>query len=129
MSILVVEDDPGTRSIVTRALEQAGHRVIAAADGTQALDLVSKEDPALVVLDVGLPGINGFEVCRRIRCESLVPIVMLTARRSEEDILLGYSLGIDDYIIKPFSPRVLAARIASVMRRAIEGDRRERERY
>ncbi len=126
--VLVVEDDPSTRALVARVLAGAGYAIIEATDGAQALDLLARADPALVVLDVGLPGVDGFEVCRRLRRDSRVPILMLTGHVAEEDVLRGFELGVDDYLTKPFSPRVLAARVTTVLRRAAEGDRRERER-
>src|SRR4051812_12320298 len=105
MKVLVVEDDTGTREIVTRALARAGHEVVAAATGCRALELVGSARPDLVVLDVGLPGFDGFEVCRRVRLDSQVPIVMLTSRRAEEDVMHAFKLGADDFVTKPFSAR------------------------
>jgi two-component system OmpR family response regulator len=125
--ILVVEDDPGTRAIVARVLKGAGHRVVTAVGGTGALELVTSARPDLVVVDVGLPDIDGFEVCRRIRLDSRVPIVMLAAHDDEDDVLRGFRLGADDYVTEPFSPRVLAARVAAVLRRAAEAAARRRE--
>ena len=129
MKILVVEDDAGTREIVARALQRAGHDVVAAATGRRALELVASTGPNLVVLDVGLPDMDGSEVCRRIRLDSQVPIIMLTARDAEDDVMRGFRLGVDDYVSKPFSARVLTARVATVLRRAAEAARRHRDDY
>src|SRR4051812_824246 len=128
MLILVVEDDSGTRAILTRALAQAGYDVAEAADRACAFALFASASPDLVVLDVGLPDVDGFEVCRRIRRESRVPVVMLTARGAEEDVLRGYGLGVDDYVTKPVRPRIMAARVGTVLRRTTEGCQRGRER-
>jgi len=128
MNILLVEDDAGTRLAVTRGLEQSGHRITVATCGQQALDALTSIEPSLVILDVGLPDIDGFEVCHRIRRRSWVPIVMLTARNDEEAVLRGYSLKIDDYVTKPCSPRLLRARVAAILRRDAEGRRRQRKR-
>jgi DNA-binding response OmpR family regulator len=125
--VLVVEDDAATRALVARGLEQAGYVVAAAADGRQALDLMASTDPALILLDLGLPDTDGFAVCRHIRRESRVPVVLLTARGAEEDVLRGFAMGADDYITKPFSPRVLVARVAGILRRVAERDRYERD--
>jgi DNA-binding response OmpR family regulator len=127
MKILVVEDDPGTREIVTRALRCAGYETIDAVDGTRALDVVSSARPDLVVLDLGLPDVDGLEVCRRIRLDSQVPMVMLTARREEDEVMRAFKLGADDYVTKPFSARLLTARVAAVLRRTAEAGRRDRE--
>jgi DNA-binding response OmpR family regulator len=116
--ILVVEDDPKTVQSVRLYLEHAGYAVIASGDGREALARAQDEPrPDLVVLDLMLPGLDGFEVCRRLREISDVPIIMLTARSTEEDRLEGLDLGADDYVIKPFSPRELAARVRAVLRR------------
>jgi DNA-binding response OmpR family regulator len=116
--ILVVEDDPKTVLSVRLYLEHAGYAVVASADGREALARAQDEPrPDLVVLDLMLPGLDGFEVCRRLREISDVPIIMLTARSTEEDRLEGLDLGADDYVIKPFSPRELAARVRAVLRR------------
>jgi DNA-binding response OmpR family regulator len=116
--ILVVDDDAKTVASVRLYLEHAGWAVISAGDGNEALARAEAEPrPDLVVLDLMLPGLDGFEMCRRLREVSTVPIIMLTARSTEEDRLEGLELGADDYVIKPFSPRELAARVRAVLRR------------
>jgi DNA-binding response OmpR family regulator len=116
--ILVVDDDAKTVAAVRLYLEHAGCEVASASDGRQALARAESEPrPDLVVLDLMLPGLDGLEVCRRLREISDVPIIMLTARSTEEDRLEGLELGADDYVIKPFSPRELAARVRAVLRR------------
>ena len=117
-SILVVEDDPKTAALVRLYLENAGHEVAVAADGRRALAAARERPPDLVVLDVMLPGIDGLAVCRALRAESEVPVILLTARASEEDRLRGLDLGADDYVAKPFSPRELVARVRAVLRRS-----------
>jgi DNA-binding response OmpR family regulator len=117
-TVLVVDDDLTVRDVVRRYLERAGHRVLVAGDGAEALRLIGDSRPDLVVLDIMLPGVDGIEVCRRTRRTSSVPIVMLTALGEEEDRVLGLQLGADDYVTKPFSPRELALRVESVLRRS-----------
>ena len=119
-TVLIVEDDPHTVELVGLYLRQDGHTVLTAGDGIQGLRLARQENPDLVVLDLMLPGINGLEVCRTLRAESQVPIVMLTARVEEQDRVAGFDLGADDYVTKPFSPRELAARIRAVLRRTAQ---------
>ena len=116
--VLVVDDDETVRDVVRRYLERDGHEVIVAGDGESALQLVAAQVPDLIVLDLMLPGIDGLEVCRRLRQRHSVPIVMLTALGEEEDRVVGLQLGADDYVTKPFSPRELALRVGSVLRRA-----------
>lgn len=116
-TVLLVEDNPNTLQLVRLYLEREGHRVLTAQDGLTALALFHRETPDLLVLDLMLPGMDGMEVCRRVREESEVPIIMLTARVEEEDRLAGLDLGADDYITKPFSPRELCARVRAVLRR------------
>ena len=116
-TILIVEDDPDTAKLVGLYLERDGHKAIAAGDGVEGLRLARETRPDLVVLDLMLPRLDGIEVCRALRKESEVPIVIVTARVEEEDRLAGLDLGADDYISKPFSPRELAARIRAVLRR------------
>jgi DNA-binding response OmpR family regulator len=116
--VLVVDDDPTVADVVRRYLERDGYQVLHAADGETALRLAGEREPDLVVLDLMLPGIDGLEVCRRLRTSSDVPVVMLTALGEESDRILGLQLGADDYVSKPFSPRELALRVASVLRRA-----------
>ncbi len=119
-TILVVDDEPRILDVVRRYLERDGFVVRVARDGQEALDVfrASRPAPALVVLDLMLPRVDGWHVCRELRRESSVPIVMLTARADESDTLLGLDLGADDYITKPFSPRELVARVRTVLRRA-----------
>ncbi len=123
-TILVVDDEPKLVKVVRDYLERDGYRVVGAGDGREALERFHKDRPDLVVLDLMLPEMDGIEVCRRLRQDSDVPIIMLTARAEEVDELLGLELGADDYVTKPFSPRALLARIHSVLRRshAQEGD-------
>jgi two-component system, OmpR family, response regulator len=117
MKILVVDDDPRLRDLVGIALERGGFTVISAADGQTALTHAARETPDLVVLDVGLPELDGFEVCRRLRRTSDIPILFLTARDDEVDRIVGLELGADDYVTKPFSPRELVARVRAILKR------------
>lgn len=121
--ILVVDDEPRIVKQARDYLERSGLRVTDAADGKQALILARHERPDLVVLDLNLPGMDGLDVCRALRRESEVPIIMLTARAEETDRLIGLELGADDYITKPFSPRELVARVRAVLRRTQGGVR------
>ena len=120
--VLVVDDDAKTVELVKLYLSRDGYRVLTAFNGTDALRLAREGHPDLIVLDLMLPGIDGLGVCRTIRAESDVPIIMLTARTTEEDRLTGLDIGADDYVSKPFSPRELAARVRAVLRR-IPGER------
>lgn len=120
--VLVVDDDAKTVELVKLYLNRDGYRVIAAYNGVDALRLARESHPDLIVLDVMLPGIDGLEVCRTLRVESDVPIIMLTARTTDGDKLTGLGLGADDYMTKPFSPRELAARVRAVLRR-LPGER------
>jgi DNA-binding response OmpR family regulator len=117
-SVLVVEDEPRIAQIVQDYLRHAGFGVLTAADGASALALARDRQPDLVVLDLGLPAVDGLEVAKHLRRESQVPLIMLTARVEESDRLTGLELGADDYITKPFSPRELVARVRAVLRRA-----------
>jgi two-component system OmpR family response regulator len=117
-TVLIVEDDPTTTDFVERYLRRDGHRVLTAADGEEGLRLARERKPDLVVLDVMLPKLDGISVCRTLRDESDVAVIMLTARVDEEDRLTGLEVGADDYVTKPFSPRELAARVRAVLRRA-----------
>jgi two-component system, OmpR family, response regulator len=117
MKILVVDDDPRLRSLVGLALERAGFAVVTASDGQVALMQAAREAPDLIVLDQGLPELDGLEVCRRIRAKSEVPIIFLTARDDELDRIIGLELGADDYVTKPFSPRELVARVKAILKR------------
>ncbi len=116
--ILVVDDEPKIVDICRDYLQAAGFEVIQAGDGLRALEEVQRERPDLVVLDLMLPGMDGLDVCRELRREGAVPIIMLTARVEESDKLVGLELGADDYLTKPFSPRELVARVRTVLRRA-----------
>jgi two-component system, OmpR family, alkaline phosphatase synthesis response regulator PhoP len=116
-TILVVDDEPKITKLAQDYLERGGFRVLVAGDGPFALALARRERPNLVILDLGLPGMDGLDVCRALRRESDVPIIMLTARVEEADRLIGLELGADDYITKPFSPRELVARVRAVLRR------------
>ena len=116
-SLLLVEDDPSIRMAIELALTRQGHRVTAAATGEEGLELWQAQRPELVVLDVMLPGLDGFEVCRRIRRTDQVPIILLTARSDDIDVVVGLESGADDYVVKPVQPRVLDARIRAVLRR------------
>lgn len=116
--ILVVDDEPKIVKLARDYLQRQGYQVATAADGPTALAIARRDKPALVVLDLNLPGMDGLDVCRALRRESDVPIIMLTARIEETDRLIGLELGADDYITKPFSPRELVARVRAVLRRA-----------
>lgn len=115
--VLVVDDDVKTVELVKLYLNRDGYRVLTAYDGTEALRLAREAHPNLIVLDLMLPGIDGLHLCRTLRDESDVPIIMLTAKTTEQDKLAGLDLGADDYVTKPFSPRELAARVRAVLRR------------
>jgi DNA-binding response OmpR family regulator len=120
-TVVVVEDDPHIADLVDLYLRRDGYRVLLAPDGERGLALFAQEDPWIVILDVGLPGAkDGFEVCREIRAKSKVPVLFLTARDDEVDRILGLELGADDYLVKPFSPRELVARVRAILRRTRE---------
>ena len=121
-TVLVVDDEPIVREVVVRYLEREGYATLEADDGDRARHLVEHEAPDLVVLDVMLPGTDGLELCRWIRSRSELPVIMLTARGEEADRIVGLELGADDYVTKPFSPRELAARVRTVLRRAVPRD-------
>lgn len=116
--ILIVDDEPKIVKVLRAYLEQAGYQVITAADGHNALAIFQREKPDFIILDLNLPGIDGLEVCKTIRRQSNVPILMLTARVEETDKLIGLELGADDYVTKPFSPREVVARVRTVLRRS-----------
>jgi DNA-binding response OmpR family regulator len=116
--IVLAEDDPKQAELVRRYLEREAHSVVVVPDGRAALDEVRRFAPDLLVLDVMLPGMDGLAVCRELRRESDLPVLMLTARSTEEDLLLGLDLGADDYVTKPFSPRELMARVRTLLRRS-----------
>jgi DNA-binding response OmpR family regulator len=121
-TVVVVEDDPNIADLVDLYLRREGFRVLLADNGEKGLELWRQEDPWIVVLDVGLPGpLDGYDVCREIRGRSAVPVLFLTARDDEVDRILGLELGADDYLVKPFSPRELVARVRAVLRRTREG--------
>jgi DNA-binding response OmpR family regulator len=126
--ILIAEDDPKTGALVAAYLEREGFRTRLAPDGRQALDLARREAPVLVVLDLMLPGADGWEVCQTLRRDSDVPILILSARQEELDRILGFTLGADDYVMKPFSPRELVARVKAILRRARPRPRADRDR-
>ena len=117
-TVLVVDDESTIREIVVSYLKRDGFTTLEAADGNRARELLSTEQPDLVVLDLMLPGVDGLELCRWIRSSSQLPVIMLTARGEESDRIVGLELGADDYVTKPFSPRELAARVRTVLRRA-----------
>ena len=117
MKILVVDDDRELRELIGFVLRSAGYLVVEAGDGLEALRQHGAEKPDLVILDVNLPGIDGFEVCRRIRVDADTPVMMLTVRGEEADQVRGLDLGADDYLAKPFSPRTLLARVRALLRR------------
>ena len=116
-TVLVVDDEPIVRDVVVRYLQREGHTTLEADHGDRARELLEQSTPDLVVLDVMLPGADGLELCRWIRSRSDLPVIMLTARGEEADRIVGLELGADDYVTKPFSPRELAARVRSVLRR------------
>jgi DNA-binding response OmpR family regulator len=121
-TVVVVEDDPHIADLVDLYLRREGFRVLLAVDGEKGLQIFKQEEPSIVILDVGLPGsLDGFDVCREIRSGSSVPVLFLTARDDEVDRILGLELGADDYLVKPFSPRELVARVRAILRRTREG--------
>jgi DNA-binding response OmpR family regulator len=121
-TVVVVEDDPHIADLVDLYLRREGYRVLLALDGEKGLEIFKQADPWIVILDVGLPGTrDGFDVCREIRARSTVPVLFLTARDDEVDRILGLELGADDYLVKPFSPRELVARVRAILRRTREG--------
>jgi DNA-binding response OmpR family regulator len=115
--VVLAEDDPKQAELVRRYLEREQHTVVVVGDGRAALDEVRRRVPDLLVLDVMLPVVDGLDVCRILRRESDLPVLMLTARSTEDDLLLGLDLGADDYVTKPFSPRELMARVRTLLRR------------
>ena len=118
LKILVVDDESRMRKLVRDFLVRQGYEVLEAGDGEEALDIFYREkDIALLILDVMMPKMNGWEVCREVRENSKVPIIMLTAKSDESDELMGFDLGVDEYISKPFSPRILVARVEAILRR------------
>jgi DNA-binding response OmpR family regulator len=117
-TVLIIEDDRNTANLVRLYLEREGFRVLAAGDGDSGLGLARQHAPDLVILDLMLPHLDGWEVCRRLRQQSDIPVIMLTARGEEIDRVAGLTLGADDYVVKPFRPRELVARVKAVLRRA-----------
>lgn len=127
LKILVVDDESRMRKLVRDFLVKDNYEVLEAGDGEAALDIFfAQKDIALVVLDMMMPKMDGWQVCREIRSYSKVPVIMLTARGDEKDELKGFELGVDEYISKPFSPRILVARIAAILRRTGQADQEER---
>ena len=120
--VLIVEDDRKTARLIELYLQRDGYRVAIAADGKEGLEMARRLRPDLAILDLMLPGVDGLEVCRRLREESEVPIIMLTAKSTEDDKLQGLEMGADDYVTKPFSPRELVARVRAVLRRAANAE-------
>jgi len=118
--VLLIEDEAEIADLLRMAFEREGFNLVHATDGESGLERMRERDPRAVLLDVGLPGIDGFEVCRRIRAVSDVPVIMLTARDTEIDTIVGFEIGADDYVTKPFSVRELVARIKAVLRRSEE---------
>ena len=121
--VVVVEDDANISDLLDMYLREAGYRVLQASTGERGLELIEQHRPALVLLDIGLPDIDGFEVCRRVRSNSNVPVLFLTARDGEIDRILGLELGADDYVTKPFSPREIVARVKAILRRGQPDER------
>lgn len=117
-TVLVIEDDPKTARLLELYLQRDGFRALLAPDGPEGLRLARRHAPALVILDLMLPRLDGWEVCRRLRQSSEIPVIMLTARGEEVDRVSGLTLGADDYVVKPFSPRELMARVRAVLRRS-----------
>lgn len=115
--VLVVDDEQDIVDLVRYHLEREGYQVAGCRDGKSALELVSRDSPDLVILDLLMPGVDGLEVCRRLRRDSAIPIIMLTAKTDEMDKVVGLELGADDYVTKPFSPRELVARVRAILRR------------
>lgn len=115
--VLIVEDDPNTSALVETYLQREGFTTLPAFDGESALALARKHNPEFIILDIMLPRVDGWEICRLLRKESDVPILMLTAREEEMDRVMGLSLGADDYVVKPFSPRELVERVKAILRR------------
>jgi two-component system, OmpR family, response regulator ResD len=128
-TVLVVDDEPTIRDVVVQYLQRAGYATLQAGDGDTARDLIEREWPSLVVLDLMLPGTDGLALCRWIRDRSQLPVIMLTARSEEVDRIVGLELGADDYVTKPFSPRELVVRVRTVLRRGTPGNRNSEEHF
>jgi DNA-binding response OmpR family regulator len=116
--IVIVDDDEAIRELASLYLRKEGFDIACAVDGATAVETIAREQPGLVVLDLMLPGLSGYDVCKQVRAESAVPIIMLTARDDDVDKIVGLELGADDYLTKPFNPRELVARVKAVLRRA-----------
>jgi DNA-binding response OmpR family regulator len=127
-TILIVEDDENTASLIALYLEREGFSPVTADDGEMALALAGRHDPDLVILDLMIPKVDGWDVCRRLRKTSEVPVIMLTARGEEIDRVAGLTLGADDYVVKPFSPRELVARVKAVLRRTVPATQKKQRR-
>jgi len=123
--ILVVDDEPSIRQIVETRLKMAGYDVVTAGDGLEALEMVKSENPNLIVLDIMMPKVDGLQVCKEIRKNLTTPIIMLTAKGEVVDKIQALELGADDYIVKPFSPRELEARIKAVLRRIVSDNTKQ----
>jgi two-component system alkaline phosphatase synthesis response regulator PhoP len=119
--VVIVDDDESIRELASLYLRKEGFDVVAAPDGVAGVELIEREQPSIVILDLMLPGMSGYDVCRRVRSASDVPIIMLTARDEDVDKIVGLELGADDYLTKPFNPRELVARVRAILRRAGEG--------
>src|SRR3712207_598141 len=117
MKVLLVEDDVDLIDLTTYALRREGFAIVAAVNGQQALERWDSENPDIVLMDANIPKLDGFEVCRRIRQDSETPVIMLTARDEEEDVIRGFTVGADDYVTKPFSAKQLVARMKAVLKR------------
>jgi DNA-binding response OmpR family regulator len=117
VKILLVDDDPDLLTVTGFALQQAGFLVVKASDGLEALDAFAREQPDLAVLDINMPKLNGFDLARKLRERSKIPLLMLTARDEEEDVVRALAIGADDYLSKPFSPKILLARVKALLRR------------
>lgn len=121
LKVLIVDDEPRMRRLVKDFLVKSGYQVLEAENGSQALDIFyTNKDLSLIILDVMMPEIDGWQVCKEIRSISKIPIIMLTARSTEKDELLGFELGVDEYISKPFSPKILVARVEAILRRSFD---------
>jgi DNA-binding response OmpR family regulator len=127
--ILVAEDDRKQAAVIRRYLEREGHETAVVHDGRAAIQRVRQDEPDLLVLDLMLPSVGGLDVCRVLRSERDLPIIMLTARSAEDDLVLGFALGADDYVTKPYRPRELLARVHAVLRRTVQGGGAEPGRY
>jgi len=125
-AVLIIEDDPHTAELVALYLKQEGFAPLKAGDGEEGLDMAERHRPVLIILDLMIPKIDGWEVCRRLRREFDVPIIILTARGEEVDRVSGLTMGADDYVVKPFSPRELVARVQAVLRRTADRERNQK---